>query len=328
MTPSSARQNRPGVGIFFIVLAMTAITINDTLFKKLSGEYPLHEMVFVRSIIAICFSFLILKYEGGLTLLKTTTPFQHALRGFLIVCSNLFYFSALAVLPLGDAMALFFVAPLFITVLSIFILGERIALMRMSALLVGFAGVVIMMEPWKSGATRDVHLWVLLLPVAAALTYAINQVLTRKLGVTTKASALAIYIQGSFIVISLIFLTVAGDGKYVDSFDNDSARFLLRAWVWPSGDDWYWFAAIGANASVIGYSISQAYRMADAATVAPFEYAGLPMAILWGWVVFGDFPSSIVWLGIALIVGSGLFVFARERQKATRVARSKRKYRR
>ena len=95
-------------------------------------------------------------------------------------------------------------------------------------------------------------------------------------------------------------------------------QFLLRAWVWPAPGDGWIFVGMGLNAAVIGYCLSAAYRMADAATVAPFEYMGLPLAVFWGFMIFGDLPAWEVWIGIALILGSGLFVFLRERQK-TRV---------
>ena len=162
----------------------------------------------------------------------------------------------------------------------------------------------------------------------AALTYALNQVLTRRLGVTSKASAMAVYIQAMFIVVSAGFFLVAGDGQYAEGVQNPSVIFLLRAWVWPEGVDQYLFLGLGANSAIIGYAISQAYRMADAATVAPFEYVGLPLAIFWGWMIWGELPGPWIMAGIVLIVGSGLFVFLREHQKKRFVASQRRVNRR
>ena len=161
----------------------------------------------------------------------------------------------------------------------------------------------------------------LLLPVLAALTYALNQLLTRKLGVTSKASALAVYIQATFILVSAAFYLVAGDGRFAEGSINASVTFLLRAWVWPDDSDIWIFVGLGMNSAIIGYCLSQAYRLADAATVAPFEYIGLPLAVIWGFVVFGDVPVLEVWIGILLILAAGLFVFFRERQKARVIAR-------
>ena len=315
-------QNRAGLGILFVLAGVVAISINDMLIKQLSGDYPLHEIVFLRSFIGIAFSLAFVQLEGGWHILKTRRPFLHLLRGLLIVASNMTYFVALAAIPLADATALFFAAPLFITLLSIPLLGEKVGILRMSAVLVGFVGVVIMQRPWADTESLDAARIVLLLPVLAGFTYALNQVLTRKLGVESKASALAVYIQATFIAVSLGFYLVAGDGRFAEGSDNPSIQFLLRAWVWPAPDDWWVILGVGLNAAVVGYCLSQAYRMADAATVAPFEYVGLPLAVFWGWAIFSDLPVMEVWVGIALILGSGLFVFLREKQKARIVARA------
>lgn len=309
-------QNNPAAGIGFILGAMAAISINDMLVKQLSGGYPLHEIVLIRSAIGIMFSLIFVQLEGGWSILKTRTPGLHALRGIVIVISNLTFFTALAVIPLADATALFFVAPLMITLMSVPILGEKVGPLRLGAVVVGFVGVILMMQPWASEAPGGVNRWVLALPVVAAAAYALNQVLTRKLGVASKASAMAVYIQGMFIIVSLLVWLVAGDGRYGEATENESLRFLLRPWVLPEGVDRWLMLGLGMNSAVIGYAISQAYRMANAATVAPFEYVGLPMAILWGWLIWGELPGLWVWVGTVLIVGAGLFVFFRERAKA------------
>ncbi|MDW3183091.1 DMT family transporter [Roseobacter sp.] len=315
-------QNRAGFGILFVLAGVFAISINDMLIKQLSGGYPLHEIVFLRSAIGLMFSMIMVQMEGGWHILKTRRPFLHLIRGLLIVIANMSYFVALAAIPLADATALFFAAPLFITLLSIPILGEKVGLFRMSAVLIGFSGVIIMQRPWADADSLQASRLVLLMPVLAALTYALNQLMTRKLGVESKASALSVYIQATFIVVSVGFYVVAGDGRFAEGIDNPSTQFLLRAWVWPSNADWWVMLGMGANAAVVGYCLSQAYRMADAATVAPFEYVGLPLAVFWGWLIFAELPVWEVWAGIALILGSGLFVFLREQQKARIVARA------
>jgi len=316
----SERQNIAGLGILFVLIGVFCISINDLLIKQLSGGYPLHQIVFARSGIGILFSLVIVQYEGGLGILRTAQPWLHTLRGLLIVVANMTFFLALAVLPLADATALFFAAPLFITLLSIPMLGEKVGPLRLGAVAIGFGGVVIMQRPWADAGALEVSRIVLLLPVLSALTYALNQLLTRKLGVASKASAMAVYIQATFILVSLLFFVVAGDGRFADGATNRSVIFLLRAWVWPAEPDMWVFAGLGLNSAIIGYCLSQAYRLADAATVAPFEYIGLPLAVFWGFAVFGDLPVFEVWIGIALILASGLFVFLRERHKARLLA--------
>ncbi|QBF33577.1 DMT family transporter [Thalassococcus sp. S3] len=324
MSPSN---NSSTLGILCVVIGVFCISINDMLIKQLSGGYPLHQMVFTRSAIGLMFSLVLVQIEGGWGILRTRRPGLHLVRGLMVVISNMTFFTALAVIPLADATALFFAAPLFITLLSIPILGEKVGPLRLSAVLVGFSGVILMQRPWEGTEDIGVNRIVLLLPVFSALTYALLQLLTRKLGATTKASALAVYIQVTFIAVSGLFWLVAGDGRYAEGLENESLIFLLRAWVLPDGSDVWLFLGLGLNAAIIGYALSQAYRLADAATVAPFEYVGLPLAVFWGWLIWTEVPAWEVWVGMALIMGAGLFVFLREQQMSRRVARGEVKQR-
>lgn len=312
-------QNRAGAAIAFVLFGVLCISLNDTLIKQLSSGYPLHQIIFFRSAVGLLVTLVVLQFEGGFAALRTDQPLLHLMRGVLVVIANMSYFLALAVLPLADATALFFVAPLFITLLSIPLLGEKVGPLRLGAVVVGFVGVIIMQRPWEPSEALDVSRIVLLLPVLAALAYALNQLMTRKLGIRAPASALSIYIQATFLLVSLAFYAVAGDGRFATGTTNASLQFLLRAWVWPGPQDWWVLIGMGVNGALIGYCLSQAYRLADAATVAPFEYAGLPLAVFWGLAVFGDLPTWEVWTGIALILSSGLFVYVRERAKAKRV---------
>ena len=316
----NAAPTQARLGILFIVVGMIAISINDMLIKQLSGGYPLHQMVMIRSAIGICFSLVLVQFEGGFGILRTKTPMLHVLRGALIVVSNMTYFAALAVIPLADATALFFVAPLMITVLSIPILGEKVGPMRIWAVIIGFGGVVLMMRPWEGSDGLGVSRFILSLPVISALAYALNQLLTRKLGAQTRASAMAVYVQMIFIIVSAVFFAVAGDGRFAEGVTNGSAQFLLRAWIWPTGHDGWLFLGLGLNSAIVGYCLAQAYRVSDAATIAPFEYVGLPCAVFWAWPFWGDLPGVWVTLGIVLIMGSGLFVFLREGQINRRIA--------
>ncbi|MCA0963670.1 DMT family transporter [Salipiger bermudensis] len=305
-------SDRPGLGIAFICFGVAAISVNDMLIKLLSGDYPLHEIVAARAGIGLLITLTLVKLEGGWHLLRTKTPVLHMLRGLLVVLANMTFYAAFAVLSLAQVTALFFVAPLFITLLSIPFLGEKVGPLRLAAVVVGFLGALVMQQPWKDDL--EVSRLVLLLPVIAAFFYAMLQVLTRRLGLTTRASALAVYLQATFLVVAFGFWLVAGDGRYADRVESEALRFLLRPWVMPSGHDALVLLALGTLSGFVGYALSSAYRLAAAATIAPFEYIGLPLAILWGWLIFGEWPGANVWVGCALIVGAGLFVFLRERR--------------
>ena len=302
--------SKSGYAILFIVLGMFFISVNDMVIKRFSGEYPLHQMVFLRSAIGMFFTLILIRLEGGWRILKTDQPGLHALRAVMVFASNMTYFAALAVLPLPDATALFFIAPIMITVLSIPILGERVGPRRWGAVIAGFCGTLIMVR--AQGSTQgDVSIWIYLLPILAALFYASMQVLTRKLA-KTKASAMAFYIQITFVLFCGISGLVVGSGQFVDGVEHPSLVFLLRAWIVPSAADMSYFVLIGILATGVGYCLSQAYRSAPAATVAPFEYVLLPMSIMWGWVIFADWPGLPVWFGSAIIIAAGLYVIWRE----------------
>jgi S-adenosylmethionine uptake transporter len=122
-----------------------------------------------------------------------------------------------------------------------------------------------------------------------------------------------------FLLVSLGFWAVTGDGRYAEGSDDPSVIFLLRAWTWPAPGDWAVLIGLGMISAIISYSLAQAYRLSDAATVAPFEYVLMPMAVFWGWLIWSELPDITVWIGMAMIVGAGLFVFLRERQKTRKV---------
>ncbi len=295
------------IAILCVIGAVTAFTTQDMAVKWLSESYPLHQITLARGGIAMVVTLaLFVPLEGGYRNLRTRRPGLHLLRGLAVVIANMAFFTSLVSLPLGEATAIFFVAPLLITALSVVLLGERVGPRRWIAVLVGLAGVVVMIRP---GA--EAFQWAALLPLAAALAYAALQIMTRKLGMAEKASTMAFYIQLVFIVVSGAIGLSFGDGRWAGSGDAH-LDFLLRAWVWPSLADLGLMCVIGALSAVGGYLVSQAYRTGEAAMVAPFEYVAIPLAVFWSALVWGDWPDLVAWFAIALIGGAGLYLFYRE----------------
>jgi S-adenosylmethionine uptake transporter len=297
-----------------VCIGVFAISVNDLLIKALSGGYPLHQIVFTRTAIGIFLSLLILFREGGLSLLRTSRPGLHVLRGLLLVGANMTFFASLAALPLGLTTALFYVGPLFITLFSFVFLREKVGPLRLGAICVGFLGVVVMQEPWSSGSDYGPP-WLFALPVISAALYASMAVMTRALGVKSTAAALTIYNQLMFLLVGALFYLAVGQGQADPGPESPSLHFLLRAWTWPTSEDWPLFILTGICNGIVAYCITSAYRMAPSASIAPFEYIGLPLAIFWGWLFFAEWPTLSVWAGCAMILGAGLFVFLRERQK-------------
>jgi S-adenosylmethionine uptake transporter len=293
-------------GVVCIITAMFVFIGNDSSIKYLSSDYPIHELVFARTLVALMITMIITRFDGGFSGLKTRRPLLHLTRGFLIVIANLTYFLALAAMPLADTMALFFVAPLFITLLSAFFLKEHVGVRRWTGVIVGLIGMLVMIGP-----TGDSFRLVALLPLAAAACYASMQMLTRVMAATDRATAMAFYIQISFLLVSGTLGLLIGDGRYAGSNDP-TLEFLLRAWHWPDLQSFGLMVLSGVCVGIGGYLISQAYRLSQASMVAPFEYSALPWGVAVGFFIWGDIPTLSTLIGIGLIVSGGLYVLRRE----------------
>jgi drug/metabolite transporter (DMT)-like permease len=148
------------------------------------------------------------------------------------------------------------------------------------------------------------YLW----PLAAAFCYAGFTTITRYIGKTESASLLAVTAQGSFLLVSTLMGLVVGSGQFAGHADP-GIEFILRAWQWPESSDMIYFGAIGVLSAITALSISAAYRSAPASLLAPFEYSNLPLVLLWGYLVFNEFPNTMALMGILLIAAGGMVVW-------------------
>jgi drug/metabolite transporter (DMT)-like permease len=301
------QSNPTLLGAVCASLAVTFFSVNDMAIKFLSGGYALHQVVMLRAMIGMVVLFVVLlPLSGGLAALKTRRLGLHLLRGACVTFANMAFFLGIAAMPMAEAVAIFFVSPFIITVFSIVFLGERVGWRRWTAIGVGLVGVLIVLRPGS-----EVFRLASLFPIVAAFCYASLHMLTRYIGRTESALTMSFYIQLMFIVVSAGIGLVVGDGRFAGTGDP-SLDFLFREWVVPAMSDWWIIAAIGTTTAFGGFFISQAYRVAEAAVVAPFEYVAIPLAVLWGVLVFDEWPDAVAWCGIGLIVGSGLFMVWRE----------------
>lgn len=308
--PDTGLRRQTLLGILCAVGASAVFAVNDVAIKFLSGDYALHQVVLIRSLVGIAFVLtVIVPLNGGYGMLRSQRVGAHLVRGSFVVFSNLCYFLGLAALPLADTVAIFFVAPLLITALSVPILGEKVGPRRWAAVIVGLIGVVVMLRP--GGAFQ----WALVLPVVSALAYAGMHMMTRLMKGTENAVAMTFYVQMSFLVVCAAMGLAFGGGQFADQSDA-SLAFLFRAWVWPAPWDWPVLVASGLASATGGLLIAQAYRLCEAGLVAPFEYGSVPLAILSGLFIFGEWPDLPAWVGMALICGAGLFVAWREARMA------------
>lgn len=295
------------VGVLSALGAAVCFSINDVSIKFLSGDYALHQVVLIRTIIGMTLLLVfIFPLQGGVKNFRTKRLGVHIVRGLFVVFANVFFFLGLAAMPLADAVAIFFVSPVIITGFSVLILGEHVGPRRWAAVGVGLIGVLIVMRPGTSAFQMAS-----LFPLAAAVGYALLHIMTRKIGGTESPATMTFYIQVVFIVISAGIGLVVGDGRF-DGQGGPSLEFFFRPWSWPDPGDYLVFLLIGACSTVGGYLISQAYALCEAGLAAPFEYVALPMAIFFGVVVFGQWPDAISWAGTSLILLGGLYMFWRE----------------
>lgn len=304
-------------GILFALGGAVILSVNDLAIKNLSGGYALHQVILTRAFIGLALVLAVIWFSGtGFRQLITRRPREHLFRVSIVMISNVTYFLGLAALPLADAVATAFIAPLFVTLLSAVVLGEPVGPRRWAAVGVGLLGVVIMLRP-GAGVIQPAALLVLI----SAFCYASSHMMTRRMRDTESAMTLNFFVQCGFVIVSSAMGLWVGDGHLSGSPDA-SLAFLFRPWVWPPLSDWPWFLATGLAVGIGGLMMSQAYRTTEAAVVAPFEYVGMPMAILWGALFFGTLPDKIAWAGIALICGAGLYTLWREtvRKKVDDVA--------
>lgn len=276
--------------------------VQDVLIKGLSDHYAVLEIVFVRSLVALGLVGWLAWRERDAVVFSIQRPWLHAVRGSLGLLSFTTYYMAIAALPLATVAALAFAAPLFVVALSALVLHEAVDKRAWRAVVVGFVGVLVVLRP---GATSFEP--AALLALLSALCYASSQTITRQLGRTH---------SGATIVLSAtsVAVVVAGAGGLITRGGSQGAglhpslAFLVRGWVRPPGGALGRMMLCGFIAAVGIYCLTQAYRVAPASTVAPFEYIMIGWAVLWGYVFWGDVPGPSTVVGVATTVGAGVYV--------------------
>jgi drug/metabolite transporter (DMT)-like permease len=303
---SSLPPSSPLTGILLVTAGAACLTVNDLTVKWLSGGYPLHQIILGRSLVAALVLAVALRWMGlRLRDLKTRRWRDHGFRVGMILCSNTLFFLGLSALPLAEGTAIGFVTPLILTAMSVVFLGEQVGPRRWAAVIVGLLGVVVMTRPGM-GAFNPAAILILL----SACCYAGGHLMTRRMRDTESAFQLNFYTLSGFIVLCTLMGLTAGHGRWAagDGFRD----FLLRPWVWPAVADLPVVAAMGLAIGIGGLMIAEGYRRAQASLIAPFEYIALPLSVIWGVLFFGTWPDSVAWLGMAMIVGAGLYALWRE----------------
>jgi drug/metabolite transporter (DMT)-like permease len=286
----SSSHHRPVLGIV-LKLAAVVLFAGMTLCVKLLGQdIPSGQTIFVRGLISIPVLALIAWRTEGLHLLKTRDWRAHALRSLSGTVSMFCLFVAVTKIPLADVTAISFTAPMFLTVLAMVFLGERIHRFRWTALGIGFLGALIMISPHLS-FTQSPSLGVFI-ALGAAMFSAIAMVFLRSMSGGEHAITITFY-------FSLTFTACA-------------ALTALQGWPTPTAMQ-LWLIVLAGLFGVFGQLLmTYSYRFAEASTIAPLDYTSMIMAVLLGYLFFDEIPSLAIWLGAPLVVAAGLIILWRE----------------
>lgn len=287
--PPRLPGDRPAFGILLMLAAVALFAVQDTIAKHLSGAYPAVEIAWARYILSLVCILLCLPWLGVREAVVSRKPALQVARGVLLYGATLLFVVAVSYLPLATATAIGFVSPLFLTALSIPLLGERVGPRRWAAIAIGFLGVLIVIRPGF-----EEFYWALLLPVPMALSNAFYQAVTRMIRGADRP------------ITSLIYPTVVAS----------VLGFLPVPFVWvtPTAGDALLMGLMGLVASFSHLCLIRAFAIAPATTLAPFAYTQLVWVALFGYVFFADIPDLPTLIGAAVIVASGLYVFYRERR--------------
>lgn len=300
-------QNSALKGILSVLAGIAIFSVQDLILKLISGGYPLHQAMLIRSLTAIpCLLVITYALDGTLRTLVSPTWPAMLVRGLLNFLAYTLYYLALAALPMATTVALYFTAPLMIVVTSVFVLHERVSVARWLAVAAGFSGVILMVRP--GGELFD---WAALLPVLCGIAYAGSMILARIMGSKDTAAAMAFWGNLAFLACAASLALIYGRGGSAEGV-HPSLAFLTRGWVWPSNWDLFLMASCGGIAAIGLTLLTQAYRIAQSSVVAPFEFSFAFWGILWGWLFWGDLPDALGWLGIAIIIAAGVYVLRAE----------------
>jgi drug/metabolite transporter (DMT)-like permease len=276
-------------GILLMVSAIGVFVLMDSTAKYLSQWYPVPGIVWARYLINLAILLAWFAVRGELKRIRPVRPGIQLARGLLLASATFLYFTSLKVLPLADAAAIGFVLPLFVAVLAVPMLGERLDLSRTVAIFAGLLGALLIVRPGSS-----VFTWYALLPVAMAGCNALYQILTRKVaGIEHPLTSL---VWGAIVGAVLLSLVAPFHWKAPES-----------AWHWTL------LGVIGLLASIGHYLLIRAYDYAGATLLAPYSYTMIVWAVLMGYLLFGNLPDGWSVAGMAVIMFSGLFLAGRQR---------------
>ena len=310
------KNNNPK-GIIFILLGMFVFSIQDSIMKYIYSFVSLYEIYLIRTLVSFVIILLFLKITKKPIIFKTQYPLLTFCRIILFFFGFSSFYISLTVLPLITATALFFVTPFLITIFAKFFLKEQIGPRRWLAVIIGFIGVYVILNPDFNNFD-----YMSLTPILCAFCYSLSMIIIK---ITSEKDS--VYTQTftfylGAIIISVIFYFTFGDGQY-NTIDHPASQFIFREWFSNLENSMLLMIVTGFTASVAFLLLFSAYRIASPAVVSPFEYSILVWSSLSGWLFFNEIPDLKTIIGIILIVCGGIYIFIREKVKDQSIATEK-----
>ena len=309
----SSRNNNPK-GILFILTGMALFSVQDSLIKYIFEDTALYELYFGRTLTALILLALYLKITSQKLVMKTYYPLLTTVRVICFFFGFSFFYISLTYMSLAMANALFFSSPFFISILAILFLGEKVGIRRWLAIIVGFLGVYIVLNP-----NFENFDYTKLAPVACALFYAISMTITKITSDKDSVYSQMFHLYIGAIGISIIFFIFTGKGQF-NTFSDPTLQFILREWFTNPTYSWPFIIIMGLVASLSFYFVFSAYSIASPSVVSLFEYSLIIWAIIIGYLLFNDIPTVRTFIGVALIIGAGVYIYFREKARDQMIA--------
>ena len=300
-------------GIMLIVFGMLIFSFQDALIKGLSTEASLLQIFVLRGILGILFLSVFLKITKRPISFRSKQPLIEITRSLMFPISFLCFYLAVAAMPIAEASALFFVSPIFMTILSKIILKNKVGIHRIGAIIIGFVGILLIIKPEFNNFN-----WVMILPIITAFCYSLSMILT----ILTKESD-SVFEQTSHVYIGSILVGMTVYlifGRYGNHYNNNpSLSYLLREWDFDNIILISKILMISIFGTVGIFCLINAYRISIASIIAPFEYTIIIYALIIGYLLFDEILDYTSLIGITLIVLSGLYILIREKPRKTQI---------
>ncbi|NQW08045.1 MAG: DMT family transporter [Candidatus Pelagibacter sp.] len=274
------------LGLFCMFLSVCAFSVMDLLVKW-SGDYPTGQVLFFRGFFGILPTYFFIPKDKLRTFYKTKRPKEHLFRCIIGLVALVAIVIALRELPLAIVVSLSYAAPLFITILSILLLSEKVGIFRWAAVLIGFIGVVVISEP----GFKEMN-FLYFLPIIFCIGMAFVTIAIRKLSTTEPTWLISIFFT---ITISIAGLTT-----------------IPMGWVMPNFQDFILLALIGVTGGAANLLLTQSYKLSEVSLVAPLKYLSLVFAIIFGYMIWNEIPTLKTLIGASLVILSSFVIFRRE----------------